>query len=126
MPSTFCDDFDYAEGDDDENIGAEVTCGFYDASAAEQEDDDDGDRDRDADDHYGVEFLGCLQATVVTGLEFVVYAVRRARKLAMHTQTTRNKNTQSCVLLFDLCVCSAAFDKRGSGAAGFHIPHASV
>ena len=61
----------------------------------------------------------------MTGLEFVVFAVRRARKLAMHTQTTRNKNTQSCVLLFDLCVCSAAFDKRGSGEAGFYIPHAS-
>ena len=68
---------------------------------AEQEDDDDGDRDRDADDHYGVGFLGCLQATVVPSLEFVVFAGRRARKLAMHTQTTRNKihRVVSCFLI---------------------------
>ena len=69
-----------------------------------EQDDDDGDRDRDAENHYGVGFLGCLGATVVTGLEFVVFAVRRGRRLAMHTQTTRNKNTQSCVLLCDLWI----------------------
>ena len=50
------------------------------------QEDDDGDRDRDDDDYHGVAFLGCLREMVVTGLEFVVYAVRRGRGIAMHAQ----------------------------------------
>ena len=89
---------------------------------------DDGDRDRDADDYNGVAFLGCLRAMVVTGLEIVVFAVRRGRKLAMHTQTTRNKTHRvvSCFSSLNSGICTTAFDKRDIGEAGFYNSHAPV